>query len=108
MPTLSAAMGGPHLSTVRSLSDLDPGARRERRVAWAALLAELLVGVQVVTGDEGSDALAGPYLTAGTPADAARWDPPNTGHAQALATHPVEWEERVIGFFDAALRPAGE
>ena len=31
------------------------------------------------------------------------WEAPKTGHIAALSTHPDEYEEKVIGFFDDAL-----
>lgn len=31
------------------------------------------------------------------------WEAPKTGHIAALSTHPEEYEEKVIGFFDEAL-----
>jgi uncharacterized protein len=36
------------------------------------------------------------------------WAIPDAGHTQGFATHPAEYEARVIEFFDRALLPAGE
>ena len=35
------------------------------------------------------------------------WVVPGTGHTAALATHPVEWEQRVTEFLTTALYPDG-
>jgi predicted alpha/beta hydrolase len=39
-------------------------------------------------------------------AGATLWEVADGGHTGALRAHPAEYERRVIGFFDAALRPA--
>jgi hypothetical protein len=31
------------------------------------------------------------------------WEIPDAQHIRGLATHPVEYEKRVVGFFDEAL-----
>jgi len=31
------------------------------------------------------------------------WEVPDTGHTNALRTHPGDWEQRVTAFLDAAL-----
>jgi dienelactone hydrolase len=41
------------------------------------------------------------YAAAGEPK--TLWEIPDTGHTRGLATHPEEYETRVIDFFDAAL-----
>jgi hypothetical protein len=35
---------------------------------------------------------------------AEHWNLPDTGHTHGLRDHPREYERRVAGFFDAALR----
>lgn len=35
------------------------------------------------------------------------WQVPDAGHTHALRRHPLAYRARVIGFFDAALRPRG-
>ncbi len=32
------------------------------------------------------------------------WNLPDSQHTHAIRTHPEEYERRVVGFFDAALR----
>lgn len=43
------------------------------------------------------------FIAAGSPSTVVRWDVPETGHTQALRTHPGEWERRVVAFLTEAL-----
>lgn len=46
---------------------------------------------------------AGRYIRSGSPETVELWIVPDTGHTDALDTHPEEWEARVVGFLDDAL-----
>jgi uncharacterized protein len=46
------------------------------------------------------------WFRAASPATVQVWVVPHAGYTQGLATAPQAWEARVIGFLDAALRPA--
>ena len=39
-----------------------------------------------------------------SPAVITTWIAPDAGHTKAYEAHPVEWEQRVVGFYDEALR----
>lgn len=43
------------------------------------------------------------YLRDASPTNVQLWELPNTPHISGLARHPVEWQQRVIGFLDSAL-----
>jgi hypothetical protein len=45
------------------------------------------------------------YVRAGGPT-ASLWEIPESGHVGGLPARPAEYERRVVGFFDAALRAA--
>jgi uncharacterized protein len=51
----------------------------------------------------GEDLNRGYYKAAGEPKEL--WEIPESRHVGGLAARPQEYERRVIGFFDAALRP---
>ena len=51
----------------------------------------------------GEDLNRGYYAAAGEPKEL--WEIPESRHVGGLAARPQEYERRVIGFFDAALRP---
>lgn len=50
--------------------------------------------------DEGYGAA---YIRAGSPSTVQVWVVPGAGHTGGLGTHPVQWEQHVIGFLDRAL-----
>jgi uncharacterized protein len=58
----------------------------------------------LISSDDPNDHAAGPLIRDAAPANVELWEPPNTGHTQALATHRDEWVARVIGFLDRELR----
>lgn len=51
----------------------------------------------------GEDLNRGYYKAAGEPK--TLWEIPESKHVAGLRTRPEEYERRVIGFFDRALRP---
>lgn len=57
----------------------------------------------IAAGDVADEARAGRYIRSGSPSTVDLWVVPGTGHTQALATHPLEWETKVTGFLDDAL-----
>jgi pimeloyl-ACP methyl ester carboxylesterase len=70
-----------------------------RGAAADAELPTLLIAAGAVPDEE----LAAAYIASGSPATVEVWTAPNTGHTDALQTHPVEWERRVTGFLEEAL-----
>ena len=44
------------------------------------------------------------YVKAAGPT-ASLWEIPESGHIKGLQTRPDEYEERVVAFFEKALRP---
>jgi hypothetical protein len=44
------------------------------------------------------EASAARHIEAGAPSAVDVWEVPDTGHTDALATHPEEWESRVTAF----------
>jgi len=83
------------------LTAADPPITLRDAVATAAPRPVLLI----VGGAIENERLAGAYIQGGSPATVEVWVVPDTGHTAALDTHPVEWEQRVIAFLTAALRP---
>ncbi|WP_195210396.1 alpha/beta hydrolase [Actinomarinicola tropica] len=61
----------------------------------------------IAAGDVPDEGDAGRYIRSGSPDTVELWVVPDTGHTDALRTHPDEWESRVIAFLDAALDPRG-
>jgi uncharacterized protein len=45
-------------------------------------------------------------VTARSAGSPSIWELDDASHVRGLATHPVQYEKRVIGFFDAALSRA--
>lgn len=75
------------------LTDLVPGiAPRPSLLIWASRLSA------VERMNPTYHRLAGPRSSI--------WELDDTRHIRGLATHPEEYERRVIGFFDAALKPS--
>jgi dienelactone hydrolase len=60
----------------------------------------------LISSDDPADRAAGPRLRGAAPDRVELWEPPDTGHTQALATHPEEWTARVLAFLAANLRGA--
>lgn len=57
----------------------------------------------LISGSAPNEVAAAEALTAIGPDTISTWTIPDAGHIQGLATHPEEWERRVIGFLDDAL-----
>jgi uncharacterized protein len=45
------------------------------------------------------------FIRAGSPATVDLWVVPDTGHTDALSTHPRAWEQRVVAFLSTAIGP---
>lgn len=87
---LAAALSG--LSPPRPLAD---GVRRGR--------APVLL---VTAGERPDEGYAAAALRAAAPARVSVWTVPGSDHTAGLSTAPAEWERRVVGFLDRALKPA--
>lgn len=57
----------------------------------------------IAAGEVPDEARAGRYIQSASPSSVALWVVPGTSHTGALATHPAEWEARVVAFLDDAL-----
>jgi hypothetical protein len=53
--------------------------------------------------DNGEDLNRGYYRAAGSAK--ALWEIPESRHVSGIVARPAEYERRVVGFFDRALRP---
>jgi hypothetical protein len=60
----------------------------------------------IAGGSVADEPVAARWFRAASPASVQVWVVPHAGHTQGLATAPRAWEAHVIGFLDAALRPA--
>jgi dienelactone hydrolase len=57
----------------------------------------------ITAGNQADETLAAEYIRSGSPATVQIWQAPDTGHTGALATHPQDWEHRVVGFLAGTL-----
>ena len=57
----------------------------------------------IVSGPAPDEVAAADVLTAAGPDIVSTWTIADAGHIAGLATHPDEWEQRVISFFDESL-----
>ncbi len=57
----------------------------------------------IAAGDVADEPKAAGYIQSAAPDTVERWVVPDSGHTDALATHPEAWEARVTDFLDAAL-----
>ena len=57
----------------------------------------------IVSGPAANEVDAARVLTAIRPDAVSEWTIADAGHIAGLATHPYEWERRVISFFDESL-----
>jgi hypothetical protein len=58
----------------------------------------------LITGGEVADEARSAASIAGAARDRVQiWTVPGAGHTEGLATHPIEWEKRVIAFLDETL-----
>jgi len=82
-----------------ALTAADPPITLRRAVALAAPRPVLLIA----GGDVTDEAHAAHHIQGGSPTTVELWVVPGAGHTAGLDTHPDEWEQRVIGFFDATI-----
>lgn len=57
----------------------------------------------IISGPASNEVNAAEALTAVGPDIVSTWTIADAGHIEGLATHPDEWERRVISFFDDSL-----
>lgn len=62
----------------------------------------------IAAGDAVDEQHAAEHIRAGSPDSVEVWVAAGAGHVGALDTHPVEWEERVAAFLDAAIGGADQ
>jgi len=86
-----------------STADLLTDARPPRSLRDAAAAAAPRPMLLIAAGDETDEAPADRYIQAGSPESVEVWVVPGTHHTAAIRTHPVEWENRVTAFLEAAL-----
>lgn len=61
----------------------------------------------VTAGEVETERLAAEHMRKAAPSSVELWEVDGAGHTQGLDTSPEEWEQRVVGFLDAALEPTG-
>ncbi|HET6986052.1 MAG TPA: alpha/beta fold hydrolase [Kribbella sp.] len=61
----------------------------------------------IAASDRADEGNAGRYIQSAAAGSVDLWIVPDTGHTQALRTHPREWEQRVTAFLATALHLAG-
>jgi dienelactone hydrolase len=57
----------------------------------------------ITAGDVPDETRAGQHIASASPRTVDVWEVPDTGHTEALDTHPQEWEARVTAFLADAL-----
>jgi uncharacterized protein len=82
------------------------GAPRPMSIPAAIRAADGRATLIIAGGSVADEPVAARWFQAASPATVQVWVVPHAGHTQGLATAPQAWEARVIGFLDAALRPA--
>jgi predicted acyl esterase len=70
--------------------------------AVAAMTADQQV-LLIISGPAGNEVNAAEVLMSAGPDTVRTWTIADAGHTEGLATHPDEWEERVISFLDESL-----
>lgn len=93
--------GGAKGSTVEHAAVLARHGYR-RGIGTVASTASSHVAVLLIGCDAADEIGAAPLLQAAS-GSLTRWDVPDAPHIGALATHPPEWERRVVGFLEASL-----
>lgn len=58
----------------------------------------------IAAGDVADEPVAARWIASAAPTSVRVWVAPDTGHTDALRTHPGEWERRVTTFLRGALR----
>jgi dienelactone hydrolase len=69
----------------------------------AAVRAMHSTPLPLIAGSDPQEESANRAFVAVAPDRASLWELPDTPHIGALAWHPGEWEQRVVGFLDATL-----
>jgi hypothetical protein len=59
--------------------------------------------VLLIAGHDPAEAELGPVYASAAPGTVTLWSLPDTGHIQALSTHPRAYRTRVLSVFDASL-----
>ena len=91
-------------SGVRRGRPVERGRRPEPLALRAAVAAAAPRPVLLIAaGDVADEPKADRYIQGGSPGTVELWVVPDSGHTDALATHPEAWEARVTDFLDAAL-----
>lgn len=57
----------------------------------------------ITAGDVAEEAAAADFIRSGSTSTVTVWEVPATGHTRGIATHPQEWEQRVVEFLEQAL-----
>ncbi len=83
------------------LTEASPPISLRAAVASADPRPVLLIAGAAVPDEEP----AARHIASGAPDSVEVWVAPDTGHTDALARHPDEWEARVTSFLQSALRP---
>ena len=81
------------------------GAPRPMNIPDAIRAADRRPTLIIAGGGVADEPVAARWFQAASPATVQVWVVPHAGHTQGLATAPRAWEDHVIGFLGAALRP---
>jgi uncharacterized protein len=87
--------------TADLLSGAEPPVALRAAVAAVAPRPVLLIAA----GQVPEEAEAAALMEAAAPGAVTVWEVAGSGHTGGLDTAPAEWEERVVGFLDAAITP---
>jgi len=91
-------------SITTGITDLLTEASPPRPLRDAASLAAPRPMLLIAAGDVTEEPLAARWIAGAAPASVRIWVAPDTGHTDALRTHPDAWERRVTTFLRGALR----
>jgi fermentation-respiration switch protein FrsA (DUF1100 family) len=83
------------------LTDAPPPTPLRDAVRQTAPRPVLLIAAGDSPGD--SEPAADRWIRAASPRTVSLWVVSGAGHTEGLATHPRQWEQRVVGFLDRAL-----
>jgi uncharacterized protein len=81
------------------------GAPRPMSIPAAIRAANGRPTLIIAGGRVADESAAARWFRAASPAAVHVWVVPHAGHTQGLATAPRAWEDHVISFLDAALKP---
>jgi uncharacterized protein len=98
---LGAPLSAIKTASVAVFSNQPPPANHKQLVGKIAPRPVFLIAAP--NSPHGEDLNTGYYQAAGEPK--TLWEIPESRHVGGLAARPEEYERRVIGFFDQALRP---